>query len=141
MKLKGGASRLGGEHAPGKGGETVSTEVAPIGCTRDGCVCFREERAKRKAGKATEKRRVSSRDLLDEQSALRRESAEKEEVKLKGKTAVGFEVSERRKKVVKLGAPRWRRSAVHGTAMSVFVRSEPKERQGREHEVCLPSAG
>ena len=45
----------------------LSAEVAPIGCTRDSCVCFREERAEIKAGKATEKRRVSSRDLLDEQ--------------------------------------------------------------------------
>ena len=75
----------------------MSAEVAPIGCTRTAVSVFREERAERKAGKGTEKLRVSSRDLLDEQFALRRESAEKEEVKLKGKTAVGFEASEKKK--------------------------------------------
>ena len=68
VKLKGGVCQLrGGARPKRKGGETVSAEVAPIGCTWDGCVCFREERAERTAGKATEKRRASSRDLLDEQ--------------------------------------------------------------------------
>ena len=65
VKLKGGASRLGGERAPGTEGgtestevslrsaegETGSAEVAPIGCTGDGCVCYREEQAERKAEK------------------------------------------------------------------------------------------